>query len=403
MTGPMKLSRRAYWSSVVCVGLFGGVLPMTALSGGGNDFGKAYYAAARALLETGTFEYSYESVKNIPVVILAMVPFAALGRDLGEFCFVALNQIAYVAAFALVVRAFARSAIDCVVLALLFVVNDAIWVSIALGQMTPLTMFLLVCALVLLERQRSALSGAMLGLAFLLKIPAGLCGLLYLRRADVKAIAGAVTIGSAIVALSFAVFGVQLHRNYWTNVIVANVGGTLLAANNQNVFAFVTRYLFPPAFWDWSGVAIPALLRTSINLVVLGWLAFLFLRVLDATARDPRRVRFDFAVLLCTALVMFPVSWDHYYMFMILPFWCVYDALRERPSRLGSVMAICSFLLVNLPEDFRTSWWAYPPAVQITVVAAPFLGAMWVLAVMVWLKRRMPAARLEGDAYACEV
>jgi hypothetical protein len=363
---------------------------MTALGGGGNDFGKAYYVASRAILETGTFEYSYESVKNLPVVILTMVPFAALGRDVGELCFVALNQLAYVAAFTLAARAFARSTVDCAVLGALFVVNDAIWISVSLGQTTPFAMFMLVCALVLLERQRPALSGAMLGSAFLLKIPAGLCGLIFLRRVDLRAAAASVGVVVAAVTLSVAVFGLQLHRDYWTNVITINAGGTLLAANNQNAFAFVMRYLFPPAFRNWSVVPVPPPLGVGINLGILGWLAFLCLHVMDGPTREPRRIRFDFAILLCTALVIFPVSWDHYYMFMILPFWCIYDALMERPSKLASAMAICAFVLVNLSEEFRTSWSMYRPAVQATIVAAPFLGAVWVLAVMVWLKMRMP-------------
>jgi hypothetical protein len=383
---------------LLCMLLFALVLPRL-VPYYNYDFWKGYYLPARVLLDTGTFTYTYDAEKlapygatriwdyNVtsnPIAIISLTPFALRRPELGGQLFMAFNLASYIVAFILSVRSFAVSARDVWILLFLFVSSTAIRTSVELGQLTPFTFLLIVMAIVTYLKGHKGLSSALVAVAFIVKIPAGVLSLLFVRRWNLGGMAWATAVFLSLVTLSIALLGIDVHKDFWYSVIADLSGKTMIAHNNQSVFAFITRFFYPPSFYDWTPVPVPTLIYQGLILAIVAWVGYLCARVLRSNDWSAESVRREFSLLICTALIIFPISWDHYHLFLIIPFYCLYELLKRTYHPMIWTSAVISFVLVNLPE-FVLTWPGWrPDCLRLAIVSAPFAGCVFLLATLAW-------------------
>jgi hypothetical protein len=379
-------------AAFLCVCISAGLLPLF-IKIHNIDLNQAYYPAAKEFLQTGRFHYTDLGFKNLPLVVVLIAPFAALDLKTAGIWFSAASIVAYVLSYLLMTHAVARTFRDTALLMFLFVCCTPFRTSLEFGQLTPVAFLLLVSAVHLSVRDRPAWSGIALSVAFLLKIPAGVPLLLPLRKHCGRALISAAAAYGAFVLISLLTFGVPLHREYWKSALAPNVGTTILAYNNQNAYAFVMRYLRAGGLFDWSPVALPRVVQWAVFMSLVAWFGYLMSRVISPVSDSPERTRAEFSLLVATSLICFPVSWDHYYLFLILPFYSVYELFLRVPSRLVPILASLAFLLVNAPTRFRT-WEVWKNQFsQASVISFPFFGCILLMTVLVYQLRSTTARK----------
>ena len=366
------------------------------------DFYKAYYPAGSELLRTGTFHYSYEGFKNLPLVTYLFVPISALEREAAAKIFLAAELATYLGAFLLSLRFRPGSLRDRWMLLFLFLSSRAFYTCLRFGQLTLLAFLLLVGMVIAYERGRRYLTGALNALAFVLKIPLGFFFVYFLVRRQRRIVAAAAFTYLLVLATSLLYFGVELHRDYVQFAFLENLGATVTGYNNISISASVLRFLRPDPLFDWQMVQVPLALELAGAAVVLS-LLFGFHRLTAAdNASDALARRLEISMVICLSLIAFPIVWDHYTLFLILPFYFASDARWLRRRSLF-VWWLTALVLVNVPVLTILSEVAVPislRAFHAAVPAAPLLGCLTLLGLLMlqYREHRLATAGAEAGA-----
>jgi hypothetical protein len=351
------------------------------------DFFKAYYPAARAAATGAPLTHTYyryntydgDGFKSPPIVAAALIPFGGDDFAQAESRFKVQEVAAYVLAFCLLGLRFGGTRRRTWLLAALFVFSWPFFVSVHLGQLTPLT--LLVVAGLLwswLDGQR-AIAGICLALGILLKIPIAVLVLFFAVKREWRLLMSAAIALTAATVAGVILFGWATHVDYWHMVIGKNESGAMLAFNNQSLHAFVARFLYPPALLDWNVAPIPPGLRLALGAVSAAILAAASWKAWRPHVADDVGRSVQFCAFLVASLLIMPVSWDHYYLLLIIP-----TFLLVSESTGGATMAAIalSWLLINLPIYFvgsvpktLMSFIEQHPA-SIVFISAHFVGGV---------------------------
>jgi hypothetical protein len=374
------------------------------------DFHKAYDAVAREILRTGSFEYTYPSLKNLPIVAALFLPFAVFERDTSDLLFLGFEIACYVAAFALALAHLAEGRRQKLALFALFATSRPFYICIELGQLSVACFLLLVACLVALRRRRDLAAGAFASLAFVLKIPAGLLLPWLLLRGRVRAAGAAVLAFCAVLAASFAVFGASLHADYFEMVIRKNAGQTLTAGNNASLAASWMRLARARERGDgddlrrWRMIPLTPHARAGVALFGAGLLAALALALARREPGGDEALLLEFSLVICASLLVLPVVWDHYFLFLLIP---LFATGRRAAGPASGAWWLAAFALAELPVPALADALAGAPrwrALRAAVPAAPWLASLALLglalrqrAALTGLRARpRPAARPDG-------
>lgn len=360
-----------------------------------NDFNDVYYPAGNSVLRTGTFDYSYwdsidqsasgagddvEGYVNIPLITYLFAPFAIFDIQTAGALFLVFELAAYIIAFVIALKFLAKTRLDRWVLFFLFLFSRHIYTSIQFGQLTILCFLLLALAFVAYQKRRLFSTGLLLTSAFLIKIPLGLLFVYFLYKRESKVVISSIVSYIAIMLASISIFGVQLHVDYFNEVVVKNAGSTLLAYNNSSLHAFAMRFLQPGGLFDWSAVRVPPVVNLLILLAIASLLVYLGKVMMRARLPEELAKRFELSIVVSASLLVLPLVWDHYFLFLVLPFYVSYEAIVQssKKVKLPDIIFWCAaFVLVNLPvlslirllSD--TGW---PQTVVAALPSAPLLG-----------------------------
>ena len=129
------------------------------------DYTNGYYAVGKALLSGKSISDLYgpfAGFKNLPIIGIAFVQFAALGETLGWKAFLIVELLSYFAAFFFLLRFLSKSATDKLVIFILFLFSNPFYTSIMLGQTTTFTFLCLVSMLLLNRAEKPKLAGVFL-------------------------------------------------------------------------------------------------------------------------------------------------------------------------------------------------------------------------------------------------
>lgn len=263
----------------------------------------------------------------------------------------------------------------------LFTIGSILWLPflyseqmLNLGQ--TLTLFV-VAAWILERRRQDTLSGALIGLAGLLKLwPAGLLVYSLIFRRWRQAASGGVTFGLGIL-LTLLVPGIQAYLGYF-GPVQRNEQGAVPSDVNMSVVALVARPFtgipgaLPPLI---PGVALPAgvLLGESLaSIVFLGAIGLIWW-CSRHTSSETTTAWLSYGLLVTLLLLIFPVNPFWGQVSLILPLATTIAALRHlpRPPRLWYVLFV-----LGLAEPLGVGWFI-PGLMWKLVLSGALARAGW--------------------------
>ncbi|WP_427912220.1 glycosyltransferase family 87 protein [Ramlibacter sp. MMS24-I3-19] len=328
-----------------------------------SDFSIAYYPAGLAALQDpqrleGLLQMGVRGFVNLPAVAWLFAPLALVPERIAVVVFTALGVAACVAAWWLLCRVARLEVRERCMLALLFAANGPLLYSVKEGNTSHMVLFGVVAAFALLKAGRHVAAGALLATCAVIKPPLALFGLFFLLRRDVAGLVAFILVGAGFVVTSLLLAGWTLNLDWFQLSVVKFSREWLAAFNVQSLPAFVLRLDSGAQqhLHDWTTpTAISAGERLAGQLLeaaVLAAAAFAWLRA-DGGGSEPgqaeRRCDLQFLLVLCLALVASPLSWSHYYAWLLMPTAFFLAQNRLRDGRAAQVLGwIAVFLATPL-------------------------------------------------------
>lgn len=321
-----------------------------------NDF-PAYYGAATSIAEgnpAALYGNDFKWFTNLPVVALLLRPLAALTYPEAWKFFWWLQVTSFVATFGLLLISIRKFFAPLSWLGT--TCAGAIYLSFApvmrrcleLGQTTPMMVFVLALVLFFARSGATRIAGALLGLICVIKIPPNLLiVLLVMRRRLQLALPAALVFATALI-LSIALFGIDLVAQFADRVVLDNLGRSEAAFNNQSLEGALMRIFTDRGLADWTTIARPLPVTLGVLGTTVALAGFLYRRapglLLPASAPDNHSLELEVALGVALMLLLFPVVWIHYYLFLAVPltllpfFWLARDL--PRPAWLVGLLAL---------------------------------------------------------------
>ena len=287
------------------------------------DFSAYYYGAQRVLNGQPLYEPArlaadpfVATYKYHPAFLVFVLPLAPTSLDTAILLWRSLG-VSFIGASAALMIATQPAAFRWHLSVLAFVLGTnfaPIGQTLRLGQTDPLILFGMVAAL-LSFRRFPWLSAALWGGLGLIKIyPLFLLLPALLQRAwRWLFLVGSMLVLGGGAALAF---GWQNQLVYWRTVVplLSERNGRL---TNQSLYGLIVRLFYPDSIGDApTALANPAanLLLLALTASILGVTLWLLYR--RRTALSPWT---SASLLVCTLLLIMPVSWDHYETLLLLP------------------------------------------------------------------------------------
>ena len=319
-----------------------------------GDFKGAYYPAGRLIIQNPSALYNiglYGFV-NIPILALFFAPFSALNKISATLLFTSLGGLAVLTTCYFLVKSKNIFGWRRIALLGIFVINGPLYHSLWYGNLTHFLLLLLLAILVCIEKKRDFLLGTLLAIAALIKLPLFLLGVYFALRKRWRILVGIGTALLGIVAASVLLFGFDLH-SVWLDHIGFLSGKPISAYNVQSVDGFLARLLFDtngnlrnwlPIEVDWRFKVI----RYLLLLLLVGTTFWVCWRSKPPSTLEEENL--EFSIVLCLALIISPISWTHYYLFLLVPFsFYLANRLAVPQGRLWSSLVPIAILLTSLP------------------------------------------------------
>ena len=321
--------------------------------------GAALYAAGGGAPAGTPQAMAAHEFKNLPVLAWGFAPFASLPYLeakrawwwLSLACLVAGGALAGAGVLPARAGSTAERALCGAALALAL---DPAHVALRHGQTTPLILLVLAGAWTAMRRRAQGVEGTLLALASAVKLPllalVGLAGL----RARFKTLLAFAAVLGALVLVSLALFGPELHRQYVAG-LSEHAGTVMPGHNNQSAAAVAQRLLSDAPVNDWTPRALaPPVRRTARVGTLLLCLAFVWGAL--GRRRGSWDDGLDAAGALCLGLLVLPVAWDHYFLLLlpaILAAVAGFAALGLLGKPLLSAALFLAVLAIGLPTPHR--------------------------------------------------
>jgi hypothetical protein len=246
-----------------------------------------------------------------PPAILLIAPFGHLDPRSAALAWYMLHGIAFVAVVFLLGKAFMRGAggMSWVALAALLLILRPTYATVAFGQ----TNFLLLALLLLFARSQERMrGGAWLALAIAVKpVVAPLLAYAVLRR-QWRSVAGAAATFAALCLVTVALYGIDVFASYLATNPVSRLPAFIYSIDeNQSLLAELIRSTndAPAAI-----ATLPLHPYYIAVLLIVGATAAAVVQLLPK-----RHEPLALSVALTAVLLIYPQSWEHYTVLLILP------------------------------------------------------------------------------------
>jgi hypothetical protein len=366
-----------------------------------SDFFKAYWVAAEHLWNNGlsaTYPFTVRgNWSNLPVLawpIALLVPF---GREAAAWIYLGIGYLVIAATWLMLIRQAGLRAPRAATLACLFLLNGPLLNALREGNSTHFVLFFLVLGLWLWQERREFASGLALGLSAAIKPPLLLLGVYFLlRRRWQIAAGGAVTI-AVVVLLSLALFGYAAHLEWYDETVGFNLGKAMPAFNVQSIDGFLIRLQTGATEMLYWGPLDPTPLHKAVRLVVvvaiIGFFAWMMItserrgKTAPSGAPGPYDLM-QFSVVLIVTLVISPLSWNHYYIYLLIPAALFLGGrLPRSDDGVTRVLFWTGYVFASLPvimPDFSTLR-PQPPQTPLMEMFAMTLVSSWVFGAFIML------------------
>ena len=368
-----------------------------------------YYIAAHSVFIDHTSPYGFDALDSWaqafkrwmppyvypPPSILAFWPLTLLSFGGGFVAFTLISHLCLLGCMWLMImrlhplpaKPLVRTVFICLATAYVLL-SDAVRITLDLGQVNLIVLFLLCASFVALERRGSNwLIAAPLSIAILLKTYPLFLLILIATRRRFKAAALTLACFAALVAIAVVVVPSYVWSSWLTEVVPAASNTKALAflfshtpldfAWNQSVAGLMKR-LLGDTLWGHSPLSFPALaapLTKVVDAALIGVTSFLAFRFykrchpMDGLADDT-------AAFLLMMYLVSPISWDHHLVF-ILPAailalrYIVEERIHARAALgLAAVLCLLAWRVQLDASLFQKGWWNLLGFVKFYAVAA---------------------------------
>ena len=94
----------------------------------------------------------------------------------------------------------------------------------------------------------------------------------------------------------------------------------------------------------------PPAINLLILLAIVSLLVYLGKAMMRSRLSEESVKRLELSIVVSASLLVLPLVWDHYFLFLILPFYVSYQAVVQNGKKLHDIIFWCAaFALVNLP------------------------------------------------------
>jgi hypothetical protein len=274
-----------------------------------------------------------------PASVLVLLPGGMLPYRAAHGAFNVLSLIALGVALWLLMR---RSGLDYPAWSLLpigalILSSNSFIQQMFQGQLNLLLLGLIAGGWAARRANRPVLGGVLLGLAAGIKLFPAFLGLFYLCRREWRALAAMIATFLALNGLTAAVFGLETYRDYfglvvpavgnefrdyWANASITGFWSKLCEARSGHVVPLVFS---PPA----AKIGILAGVLAVIGLTA--WKVW--------SAARSREQDVAFAVCLIAMMLVSPITWDHYFLMLIVAWMILWKYLPDRPGPRAFLLA----------------------------------------------------------------
>lgn len=329
-----------------------------------SDFSQAYYPAGHAIVHDvsklydrlpGCDNSAICGFVNIPIVALMFAPLSLLTLQHAQMAFTLLSLACVLISLHCLVALTAATGWRRWAIVALFATNGPFFYSFREGNLTHVALLFLVLTLVCIEQDEDVWAGVLVACAALIKLPLGLLGVYFVVRGRWRAVAGLTVTLVALVGASLLLAGWESHVTWYRESILPFSSKALAAFNVQSIDGFLLRLRVDASLYDWRPIAIDETLRLvrTVTVGVLVTMSGLALWARASTSGSKDRLHLDFSIVLCLALIISPISWTHYYLFLLIPFSLyIGGRLPVEQSASWSLGMVACMLSTSLPVLF---------------------------------------------------
>lgn len=327
------------------------------------DFGNGYYFAGRKILRAPSQIYFSENCNgyvNFPLLAYVFSPFGFMPKAEAGRIFFLINLVSVMPLAYWLIKFGNLTGWKRWFLLAFLLFSGPLDYSIWLGNSTNLIMLGLIAALWLFKWGNEWGAGILLAITGSIKIPLIVPSGYYFIRRQWKVVLGGMFVVGLIVILSLVLIPFSLNRIWFNNCILSFAGRPVAAYNNQSVTAVLARELISGSKIDtWIPIAsTPRFDMASKTAIMLLYAPLLVVLVYAwKSARTLSGYLLEFFIVLVCSLLTSPISWTHYFMFLLIPavFYLGGDLFSAQRKGLNLLLGM-SLILVTLPVELTLEW-----------------------------------------------
>jgi hypothetical protein len=207
------------------------------------------------------------------------------------------------------------------------------------GQVSGLILLCFCVSYWFLHLERPFAAGLVLGLIVPFKFYPALFVLYFVWRRQWRVVAGAFITSLGVMAVSLMTVGWEGNVRYFGIVLNELQQGGMPSFNNESISGFLLHAFTHGNVSTWADISVPfwlVLLRLGLILLLVAALVWTMRRPPEV-ALDPTVVRdLDLSLVVFAMLLISPITWYHYYMWLLLPLFVLFDCLILSAERRTS-------------------------------------------------------------------
>lgn len=302
------------------------------------DF-SVYYFGTKAFL-TGINPYfptsdSFSNYVYPPFVLLFFIPLVALPLSVASIIFVLVSFTSLFLGVYFCLKTLKKFTLTSYLLALsLSLVAFPTKFTLGMGQINLIIFFLLSFSLYLLSKNKQVSAGSLIGLSFAVKLFPLFLLVYFLLQKRLKVFLISLGILLFLYGLTVIIVGVPLNKLFINSVLPGVANAYQSEYYNQALSGFFAR--------------LP--LETGFGIIIKNVISFLFVFIsffLIYKARKRKSTQhLSFSFVITLSLLVNPFSWQHHFVWLILPFIVTFYYITDRI--IDYIVLGLSYLLVSL-------------------------------------------------------
>lgn len=277
-------------------------------------------------------------------------------------------------------------------LALMFYASGSLQHTFDFGQVNTLYSFLFALGLWAWTKRRTAITGVAMVFGAAVKVFSAVFVPYFLLRRAWRALAASIAGGAILVFATAVLTGLPTWLNY-TFIVLPDASAHRVSSFDQSLLVFLrrTNSLLGIVRDNDQLDKTPSVEMSIIAFVITALLLALTVSILGRFAeRDALHEQLEFAAVIVVMMLILPRMWEHYLMWLILPFYLILAFLSNRSLTIAEQIAIVLALGASWvfsqdsPDLFTRPGW--PTA----LISIGLYGTFLVYLCVLYLSTRVP-------------